>query len=86
MDAYKVTFFISLGNGQTLPGGMQIHSDKLQLMFHVPERDMNAFSRVLRNNGIAHTILPDDPAPMYPEDTQVIYAEDGEDYDDELED
>lgn len=73
MDTYKVTFFVSVGNGQTLPGGMQVHSDRLQLMFHVPEKDMNAFTRVLRTNGIAHTILPDDPATMEPGETEVIY-------------
>jgi hypothetical protein len=66
-----------------LPCDMEVQENKLRLSFGVQERDFNAFARVLRQNGVPYEVSPHGQVDMRPSDTEVVYVEDGDGYDED---
>jgi hypothetical protein len=86
---HSVVFHIDLGDSieGTLPEDMEIRTNKVQMSFGVSEKDMTVFTKVLRDNGIPHHIVPQGAISMKPTETQIVYMEDdedgGDDYDED---
>lgn len=86
MGVHTVSFMVDLGQELVgdLPEEMQLHRNKIQLSFGVGEKDIAVFTKVLRDNGVPHSIHPDGAVEMTPESTEIYYTEsDGDEDDDE---